>query len=120
MSSEQFERLMDEIKQTRAEMQEKIGKLQEELAATQDDVAQKIVKKLKADHGYTFRKKGHEQQFRFNADIDEHIQKARDEAEKIEPSSAAERKALDKLKIELHEGSQEIAARQKRIKVADR
>ena len=95
MSSKQFERLMDEIKQTRAEMQEKIGKLQEEVAATQDDAAQKIVKKLKADRGYTFRKKGHEQQFRFNADINEHIQKARDEAEKIEPSSAAERKALD-------------------------
>ena len=63
MSNEQFEKLMDEIKQTRAEMQEKIGKLQEEVAATQDDAAQKIVKKLKADRGYTFRKKGHEQQF---------------------------------------------------------
>ena len=111
MSSEQFEKLMDEIKQTRAEMQEKIGKLQEEVAATQDDAAQKIAKKLKADRG-AFRKKGHERQFRFNADIDEHIQKARDEAEKIEPSSAAERKALEKLKTELHEGSQEIAARQ--------
>ena len=46
MSSEQFEKLMDEIKQTRAEMQEKIGKLQKEVAATQDDAAQKIVKKL--------------------------------------------------------------------------
>ena len=78
MSSEQFEKLMDEIKQTRAEMQEKIGKLQEEVAAAKDDAAQKIVKKLKADRGYTFWKKGHEQQFRFNADIDEHIQKARD------------------------------------------
>ena len=69
MSSEQFEKLMDKIKQMQAEMEEKIGKLQEEVAATQDDAAQKIVKKLKADHGYTFQKKGHEQQFRFNADI---------------------------------------------------
>ena len=32
----------------------------------------------------------------------------------------AEKKVLDKLKTELHEGSQEIAARQKQIKVADR
>ena len=54
------------------------------------------------------------------ADINEHIQKARDEAEKIEPLSVAEKKALDKLKTELHKGSQEEAARQKRIKVADR
>ena len=44
---------MDEIKQTQAKMQEKIGKLQEEVAANQDDVVQKIVKKLKVDHGYT-------------------------------------------------------------------
>ena len=42
-------------------MQEKISKLQEEVAANQDDAAQKIVKKLKADHGYRFWKKGHEQ-----------------------------------------------------------
>ena len=74
MSSEQFEKLMDEIKQMQAEKQEKIGKLQEEVGTNQDDAAQKIVKKLKADRGYTFRKKGYEQQFRFNADIDEHIQ----------------------------------------------
>ena len=40
--------------------------------------------------------------------------------DKIDPSSAAEKKALDKLKTELHEGSQEITARQKRVKVADR
>ena len=49
---------------------QKIGKLQEEVATSQDDVVQKIVKKLKADRGYTFWKKGHEQQFWFNADID--------------------------------------------------
>ena len=76
MLSEQFEKLMDKIKQALVEMQEKIGKLQEEVAANQVDAAQKIVKKLKADCGYTFRKKGQEQQFRFNADINEHIQKA--------------------------------------------
>ena len=76
MSNEQFEQLMEEIKQTqeqtRSEMQEKIGKLQKEVSANQDKTAQTIVQKLKADRGYTFRKKGHEQQFRFNLDIDEH------------------------------------------------
>ena len=48
MSSQHFEKLMDEIKQTQGEMQEKIGKLQGEVAANQDDAAQKIIKKLKA------------------------------------------------------------------------
>ena len=74
MLTEQFKRLMNEIKQTGAEMPEKIGQLQEEVSAKQDNAAQRIVKKLKVDRGYTFWKKGHEQQFRFVADIDEHIQ----------------------------------------------
>ena len=81
MLSKQFQQLIEEIKQTWSEMQDKIGKLQEKVSASQDDAAQKIVKKLKADWGYTFWKKEHEQQFRFNADIDEHIQKA--QVEKI-------------------------------------
>ena len=101
-------------------MQEKISKLQEEVAANQDNTAQKIVKKLKVDHRYRFWKKGHEQQLWFKADINEHIQKVWDKAGKIEPSAVAEKKALDKLKIEHHKGSQRIVARLKRIKVADR
>ena len=120
MSNEQFEQLMEEIKQTRSEMQEKIGTLQKEVSANQDKTAQTIVQKLKADRGYTFRKKGHEQQFRFNLDINEHIQKAREEAVKIVPSSETGAKSLEKLKAELHQGSQAIAAHQKQIKVADR
>ena len=38
----------------------------------------------------------------------------------MQPTSVAEKKALENLKTELQEGSQEITAHQKRIKVADR
>ena len=61
MLSEQVEKLMVEIKQTWAKMQEKVGKLQEEVTTNQDNAAQKIVKKLKADRQYTLWKIGHEQ-----------------------------------------------------------
>ena len=61
MLSEQVEKLMVEIKQTWAKMQEKVGKLQEEVTTNQDNAAQKIVKKLKADRRYTLWKIGHEQ-----------------------------------------------------------
>ena len=57
-----------------------------------------------------FQKKGVEQQFRFNADIDDYIQKAQDKIDKIEPLSVAKKKMLDKLRAELHKGSQEIGA----------
>ena len=59
MSDEQFQRLMEEIKQTRLQMQVKIDKFQEEISAKQDDTAQRVVQKLKADQGYTFHKKRH-------------------------------------------------------------
>lgn len=39
---------------------------------------------------------------------------------KIEPLSVAKKKMLDKLRAELHKGSQEIAAGQKLIKVEER
>ena len=42
-------------------MQEKVGKLQEEVTTIQDNAAQKIVKKLKVDRRYTLWKIGHEQ-----------------------------------------------------------
>ena len=61
MSNEQFEQLMEEIRQMQSKMQEKIDKLQKEFSVNQDKIAQTIVQKLKADKGYTFRKKGHEQ-----------------------------------------------------------
>ena len=102
MSNKQFEQLMEEIKQTRSEMQEKVNKLQKEVLANQDKTAQTIVQKLKADRGYTFHKKGHEQQ-----------SWAREEAVKIIPSSKMGAKSLKKLKAELHQGSQVIAARPK-------
>ena len=47
MPSEQFTKMMDKIKQIWAEILEMISKLQEQVAANQDDTAQKIVKKLR-------------------------------------------------------------------------
>ena len=60
ISSKLFEKLMDEIKQMQAKIQE-ISKLQEEVGTNQDNMAQKIVKKLKANCGYMFQKIGREQ-----------------------------------------------------------
>ena len=49
--------------------------------------------------------------------IDECIQKAK--ADKMQQTSAAEKKTLENLKAELQEGSQEIVAHQKQIKVTN-
>lgn len=89
-----------------------------DVTARQDNAAQIVVQKLKADRSYVFWKKGHEEQYQFNAEIKSHFSKAQVETAKIHPSMEKE-KSLEVLKNQLQEGIQMIACRQKRIKVAD-
>ena len=120
ISTAQFQLLMDEIKKNREDVQQRLDKLEGDVAAGQDNAAQIVVQKLKADRSYTFRKKGHEEQYRFNADIESHLNRVQGEAAKIHPPTEKERRSLEALKAQLQEGIQAIACRQKRIKVADR
>ena len=119
ISAAQFQLLMDKIRKNREDVQQRLDKLEGDVAARQDNAAQIVVQKLKADRSYTFRKKGHEEQYRFNADIKRHLNKTQGEAAKIHPPTEKER-SLEVLKVQLQEGIQAIACRQKRIKVADR
>ena len=109
VSNAQFEQLMSELRQTRSEIQTKIDQLQQ----NQDHAAHRVGKKLKADHGYTFQKKGNELQFRFNAEVEDNLQRASTEALKINPTSDSKRKALETLKAELQGGMKAIVTRQK-------
>ena len=120
ISTAQFQLLMDEIKKNREDVQQRLDKLEGDVAAGQDSAAQIVVQKLKANRSYTFRKKGHEEQYRFNADIESHLNKAQGEAAKIHPPTEKERRSLEVLKVQLQEGIQAFACRQKRIKVVDR
>ena len=58
ISTAQFQLLMDEIKKNREDVQQRLDKLEGDVAAGQDNAAQIVVQKLKADRSYTFRKKG--------------------------------------------------------------
>ena len=95
-------------------MQQRLDKLEGDVAAGQDNAAQIVVQKLKADRSYTFRKKGHEEQYRFNADIGSHLNKAQGEAAKIHPPTEKERRSLETLKAQLQEGIQAISCWQKK------
>ena len=78
-----------------------------------------VVQKIEEEHGYTFRKKGHEKQWRFNKVVDSHIDNALDELKL--PWSTDENTAniMDNIQEELIKGREEIADHQK-IKMADR
>ena len=61
---------MDTIQSSKLEMQEelssKLEKLQKEATSGQESASQEVVKKIEK-HSHQFRRKGNEEQFRFNA-----------------------------------------------------
>ena len=110
---EQFQQLLAELKRMREEVDQKIDKLREDVTLGQQDATDKVVKKLASERGYVFKRKGHEQQFRFNTEVEDRIQKAQSEAAKVQPATEKDAKVLEKLQAELKEGTQAIAYRQK-------
>lgn len=57
-------------------MQWKINQLQGNVTTSQEDVAEQLVKKLKADRVFLLKKKGHEQQILFNSQVTDKMLKA--------------------------------------------
>ena len=99
-------------------MQEKITQLQLDVTVGQDDVTQLLIKKLKSDRGAVFKTKGHEAQFCFNSDVEDHIGCALTKAAKLITNDETS-KTIDTLHEELRSGMRAIATRQKLIKIAD-
>ena len=85
--------------------------LQEEITAGQGDAIERVIKKLRVDWSYIFKKKWHKHRFCFNAEIEEWIVKAQTKAAKIKPTSTKEAGALETLQQELKDGIQVIALR---------
>ena len=81
----------------------------------QDEAATKAVNRVRNDKPYHYKKKAHEEQARFNAQVVESVQEAHDAFASIEDSPAIQRarEALEK-------GARLLVDRQKLIKVADR
>ena len=84
------------------------------------EATQWVVKKLKEDQIFTFKKKGNEKQFIFKDNVKNQFLAMGKHLDSIEANNDTGREALEKAKRELEPGLQLIAARQKRIKVADR
>ena len=115
-----FKQLKDTQEANQQKMSEKLEKLEQDVHAGQDTAAERVVKKLKRDRTLEFKKKGHERQFLFNDEVKDRMESAATSLEKVDPSTAASKTALDDAKKELEEGMQFIAQRQKLIRLADR
>ena len=65
--------LSDSQKATIRDIREKFKKLEEGMAASQEDATKRALKRAKRDHPLEFKKKGHEEQYLFNAEVVDRI-----------------------------------------------
>ena len=98
----------------------RLDQLEKDVAVGQENATQRVVKKLKEDQTFVFKKKGNEKQYIFNDNIRDQFVATAKQLEFVDLPEGAQRDAVDKAKDELKQGLEMIAARQNRIKVADR
>ena len=115
-----FDAMKKSQQENQADMSKKLEKLERVVQAGQDVAAERVVKKLKRDRGYEFRKKGNEHQFVFNDEIKDRIDTASSLVTQVKPTSQQDALTLLKAVEELQEGSKALVFRQKLIRLADR
>ena len=119
-AQEEFTRSQEEFTRSQQELSARFELLQKEVAAGQEETAQLVAKKLKKTPEYQFRRKGNEQQFKFNDAVSDSIQSASGLLDKVKPTSSQEITILKNAKEQLIEGTKAIEERQKLIRIADR
>ena len=128
MAYEKMDKILESLQSLRQSQEEgqtaikrRFDQLEKDVAVGQEDATQRVVKRLKEDQTFIFKKKGNEKQFIFNDNVKDQFVATAKHLELINvPSGSGQREAIDKAKEELKQGLEMIVARQKRIKVADR
>ena len=69
MSTSDSQVLLDAIKQLERNMDDKMANMKRELAKEREEAEDKLVKRMKLEKLPTFKKKGHEAQYRFNEEL---------------------------------------------------
>ena len=83
-----------------------LNQLEKDVAAGQEDTTQHVVKRLKEDQTFIFKKKENEKQFIFNDNVKDQFVATAKHLELIdEPSGSGQREAIDKAKEELKQGA---------------
>ena len=117
-----FENFKDSQQKNHQSLEEKLHKFEADLESTkesQEEATERALKRIKRDRPLQFQRKGHEEQFRFNADIQDHVATASRQLEKLAPPDK-DKPIIEKAVKELQEGASSLAERQKLIRFADR
>ena len=77
----------------------KLQKLEADVAASQalqEDVTERALKHLRRSKPYEFRRKGHEEQYRFNSEVSHHVALAVSQLIKLQPSSDKDKEGKER------------------------
>ena len=115
LSGSQFASLLSAIQESERRLDNKLADFKADVRQALDKAATKAVSKMRHDKPYEYKKKSHEEQARFNAQVEETVQEAQEALTALEetPSLQRARDALEK-------GARLLTERQKLIKIADR
>ena len=105
-----------------AQILEGMRQMREELRSVrqgQEETALRIERNARKDT-YSFKRRGNELQYRFNAEVADKVAAAATSIEKVETTSIRSMELLDRAARDLREGNALLAHRQKIIKLADR
>ena len=120
MEDDKFDKLMAEIQKSRSDVEEKlaatVAEMKREVSTAQERTSQDLTRRM-ASSSYQFKKKGHEHQFLFNAELKDRLSSAKTELDRVD---AVDQPALRRVQTQLDEGLRALATRQKFIKIADR
>ncbi len=101
VTPDQFTQLMSAINASETRMGERFTKFQTEVRQGQENIAAKVLKRVRHVKPYTFKRKGNEEQAGFNATVDETLAEAEGEMAAIGPTTAtapALQRALETIK----------------------
>ena len=115
LSGSQVASLLSAIQQSERHLDNKLADFKADVRQAHDEAATKAVSKMRHDKPYEYKKKSHEEQARFNAQVEETVQEVQEALTALEetPSLQRARDALEK-------GARLLTERQKLIKIAHR
>ena len=115
LSGSLFASLLSAVQELERRLDNKLADFKADVRQAQDEAATKVVSKMWHDKPYEYKKKSHEEQARFNAQVEETIQEAQEALTALEetPSLQLARDALEK-------GARLLTERLKLIKIAYR
>ena len=66
----------------------KLKKLEEDVATAQEDATERAIKRAKRDRPIEFKRKGHQEQYVFNEEVDDRLEAAAKKIKKLAPVAA--------------------------------